>query len=351
MNKLKKLSFNQILIGVAVLIVVINLVVIGVYVFNRGGTRSGTQPSLQKADPSSYALLFTSPVYSFAGEVVSVSGNQIEVSYQTDFLPPPVPVDDEDVGPIDETQPDPVVVMVEVSDQTSITQQEPFIPLIAFDDEAEDPIPPPDDQSNQVSLNDITAGDQISVQTNRDLRTHSEGPIEASEIRVRPPPNRLSGSVESIQDGTLIINGTIDGAVLNPEDPNQEYQVQVSDTTVIIDIGLAEPSAESEIEVSEIDENTIITVYFDPETSEGQTVSAEFIEVLSEPEGEPVPLIDDQINPADPAVEGQPDESDNSGLPVDLEEQDPAQPIDQGTADPAQQNPDTNQPPDAPLVP
>lgn len=274
-----KWSLNQILIAIAVVVVVVNLGIVGVFVMNRSGGTSGSGAAgngvapnaVLPESPAPYALLFSNPVSSINAEVISVTGDQMRVVY----LPfDPVPVDplledEQQAGP-----PEPVEFTVMISDQTVVFAEQANLPDFLTDESdqqvqqvGQDTIEIDPLAGAQIAPSDITPGSRILIQSDTDLRTLTEPQFMAQEIRVFPEANILDGEIVSVQADQISVRGfVVDPVTFGDPSASDQYVITVGSSTQIVEIpdpasGEAEPR---QIDLSDLAQGELVTVYFDP---------------------------------------------------------------------------------------
>lgn len=235
-------TFNKLLIGIVILIVLVNVVIIGNFILKGRGVQIGGS--------SNYALLFTQPVTSLGGTVDSIASDNLVIQYAS--------VDTEGRRT---TTP----ITVSVNKNTQITELPSSVPYTFK------AIPPV--RTAKLSLSDVKQGDFVSVTTDKDLRT-SSGTIEAKSIVIQPQSNNLSGTIESVQNNAIRVKGTVPQTISNdPLTPavQKSYIVSISPQTEISIHRISTATGSATLEkatVSDLRAGMSVNVYYAPTTSE-----------------------------------------------------------------------------------
>ncbi len=234
-------TLNKILILAVVVIMVINLAVIATFLIRRNQSAS------------SYALALTQPVMSVTGIVRQIEGKTVTVVYTS-----PVALD----GVNKQHQ-----FSVSVPENAPISKTAATIPY-AFRQADTLPV------STMITISDIRAGDEVTVQSQTDLRTLSSAAFTAAAINVNPKSNIFSGVVQSTSGNAITVKGVRQqtSIVTGATAPKEEVMtISFTGTTEIVEMS-GTPGVVSTAErksQSDIRDSNIVTVYFEQGPSTG----------------------------------------------------------------------------------
>ena len=233
-------------------------------------------------------LFLTSPVTSFSGKVSKVAGNRVWITQKYTYSAPMViPAVANTKAGTPAPIPTPVTREITrefiVGDNTVITQPPVNIPYLLI---TTTPAPP-----LKLTIANLKIGQNISVNTNTDLRTGGES-AEATSVNLSSVINTFSGRITKIAGDTFtVIAPSIQqpGAVMEASKGPSEtsYTVKVTDATEISRYGApkanpsegpAAPSVEK-MSLKDLEVGTQVTVY----TDKAVTVARDVVALRVEP--------------------------------------------------------------------
>lgn len=260
-------------------------------------------------------LFLTNPVTRISGKIGKIEGNTIWVSYQSILQQPGMSlftaVDQRPAASVSASViPTPIsktlTYKVTVGQNTVITKQSAPIP---YSLKTVTPAKP-----SQASIKELKAGQNISVDTNTDLRTLLSNNFEAISVEAVSTPIYMSGKIASISGNTINLKAFFTSTQVEspgkPQLPKEEDFV----VTVTADTEISSPpetlkqgdssasSAPKQYSLGDLAEGKLITVYADGEVLTGNSVTALLIQPMNTlpiPPPMIIPKIQDIVPPSD----------------------------------------------------
>lgn len=235
--KLKKFSLPIAFIAIALIFMVVG--------FAAGQGKTGLQFTGKGNVPYANILFLTNPITSFSGKVDKVQGNSIWVSQQFtlnqlgSMMPPAAAPPAAGSSPTTFPTPATKVISfkVNITQNTQINRPTAFIPYLV---KIVTPAPAP-----KLSIQDIKVGQQVTVNTNTDLRIFSAAEFEALSIQLPQPQNSLNGKISKISGNSFVMKAFgpqpyVMG--ISPVPPKEtEYTITLTNNTEISRYKFQEP--------------------------------------------------------------------------------------------------------------
>ena len=275
--KLKLLTYA----GIVVLVILISIIA---YLLIPNKSINTNKKPAYSVSPD--ILFLTQPVYYFLGKVENVSGSVVTVSQNftlSQNTPAPLPT------PVSKT----LKYEVTVNINTSITQPSAMVNYLFKN------TPPP--AQLKLNIKNIKAGQYVMVNSKEDLRALPENKFTAVSVQLSQPVNSLWGKIIKVYDNGIVLKAQEPrrGTLVPNTTPGKEKEFIItlnSDTEISRYETSAPPTNPAEIKplkpvkmsLSDLKENTQITVYTAEDVIESKELTALRIEpILPSPSATP----------------------------------------------------------------
>lgn len=229
---------------------------------------------------SSDILYLTSPVHSFSGKVKKIEGNIITVSKKVMLIDEAVPpMNPDEDSPIPTPSLKTLTYKVTVIPNIIFNTQPIHIPYLFIS-----PTPPP---QKEYTIKDLSVGDYININTDKDLRTLNTYKFQASNIELPEFISNISGTIIAVNNNSITIKGQLpppDGIMPGDyyeetERKEKEYVIAITKDTEIS--RYKEPAAEPirlRLTINSLKKGMSVFVYSGVDISKTQSFKALRIE-------------------------------------------------------------------------
>ena len=235
------MNINKLLIAFSLIFLI--LIVTILVLFNKSALFAKLFPPESKQTISSDILYLTSPVNSFSGKVEKIEGNIITVSKKVMLNEAVIPpMNPEEGSPMPTPSLKTLTYKITAAENMTINRQQIHTEYLFIS-----PTPPP---QKQYTIKDLSVGDYININTDRDLRTLNTYEFQANYIEMPEIVSNISGIIIAVNNNSITIKAQLpppDGIMPGDyyeetERKEKEYVIAITKDTEIS--RYKEPAAE-----------------------------------------------------------------------------------------------------------